>query len=217
MKMSNEKKLRFDFNTAITAVETETGKFDENVHRQAVLPVRGKIMSHDGITGCYIARYGVSVEFLDNVITSEKVAEIVQSVVDWAATNGLFSLRGEKTPTSTLDQPVTPPLRYIWAIANFDSSLIVYPPSTKGGTDTEAFNSATLPVAELITAIDGVSDFKVQLQGVAVQIDTRVTSTDDAIAHLKTVVQSLVGLTGPWFPYLKSKKLTITTGTSQFA
>jgi hypothetical protein len=215
--MSNEKKLSFDLNTAITAVETETGKFDENAHREAVLPVRGKIMSHDGITGCFIARYGIKVDYLDNVTDAEKVAQVVQSAVDWAASNSLFPIRGQKTPTATLDQPVNPPLRYIWAIANFNSSLIAYPPSVKGGTDTEAFYTTTKPVAEKITEINGVSDFKVHLQGVAIKIDTHVTSTDDAIAHLKSAVQSFVGADGPWFPYLKGQKLTITTGTSQFA
>lgn len=215
--MSSEKKLSFDFNTAITPLESETGKFDEDKHRAAVIPVRARIMAHDGMTGCFIARYAIKVDFLDNVIAPEKVAKAVQSAVDWAAENGLFSLRGEKSPMATLDQPITPPLRYIWAIANFNSSLIAYPPSTKGGTDTEAFYTTTNPVAEKITAIDGVSDFKVQLQGVAIKIDTHVTSADDAIAHLKSTVQDLTESEGPWFPYLKGEKLTITTGTSQFA
>lgn len=215
--MSSEKKLTFDLNTAITAVETETGKFDENAHREAVLPVRGKIMSHDGITGCFIARYAIKVEFLDGVTDAEKVSEVVQSAVDWAADNNLFPIRGQKTPTATLDQPpAAPSPRHIWAIVNFNSSLIAYPPSTKGGTDTEVFYTATKPVAEKITAIDGVANFKIQLQGVAIQVDTQVTSTDDALAHLKATVEDLAKTEGGWFPYLKGKALKITSGTSQF-
>lgn len=215
--MNSEKKLTFELNTAITALDTETGKFDEDAHREAVLPVRGKIMSHDGVFGCFIARYAIKVDFLDGVTDAEKVAGVVQSAVDWAAANGLFPIRGQKTPTAKLEQPpAAPSPRHIWAIVNFDSSLVAYLPSIKGGTDTEAFYSATKPVAEKITAIDGVTNFKVSLQGVAVQIDTEVTSADDAIAHLRTTVKELVSAEGGWFPYLKGRTLKITASTSQF-
>ena len=75
----SEPRIQFVFNTAITGLPEDTGAWDEKVHNDAVLPLRGLIMQIDGVSGCHIARYGMMVQYLAEVIDRESLIAPRQS------------------------------------------------------------------------------------------------------------------------------------------
>ncbi|MDB5163936.1 MAG: hypothetical protein JWS12_554 [Candidatus Saccharibacteria bacterium] len=203
--------LTFEFNTAITGINEETGTFNSEDHRDAVLPLRGRIMQHDGVFGCNINRFDMSVEYRDNVTNSAAVAEWVQVTIDWATQNllDLFPLRGDKRVLAT---PQTEwPFRRV--IITFNSNLARFTPMshiTKQIMDQQAFADATRQVAIELTDLDGVKGYVLELRAAALDIDTRVTDVDRAKQHLESVISkiaagrlstSYVGL----FPYLRDQ------------
>jgi hypothetical protein len=102
--MANEKTVFFVFNSALTQLDKATGKFDDGEHRKMILPLRGKIMQIDGVTGCFIARYAVRVEiFLPAADEADIQRQVIQIFED-AANEGFFPLRGDKQVKITFEK-----------------------------------------------------------------------------------------------------------------
>jgi hypothetical protein len=197
----------FQLNTGITGLG-ENGKWDEDMHREQVMPVRGKIMEHDGMTGCYIGRYYVEVKFLDYVTNEEAVAEVVQRAVDWAAQQeGLFPKRGDKTPTATLDRPT--PSANEKVIVRFNSYLRPYKPTQAHDYNREAFKEETYPIAERVTETDGMESFKIGHDGANITYDTHYNNRQAVENHLRSVFE-WAAAQEQFFPFLGDKPLELT-------
>jgi hypothetical protein len=199
----------FQLNTGITGLG-ENGKWDEDMHREQVMPVRGKIMEHDGVTGCFIARYYIEVKFLDYVTNEEAVAAVVQEAVDWAATQqGLFPKRGVKTPTATFDQPKPESSVYDTVIVRYNSYLSPYKITMDHQYNKAAFQEETLAIAERVTEIDGMEDFKIGHDGARIKFDTRYNNRQAVEAHLRRVFE-WAATQEQFFPFLGDKPLELT-------
>jgi hypothetical protein len=204
--MSELKRL-FLFNTGITGLG-EKGKWDEDVHREQVMPVRGKIMEHDGMTGCYIGRYYIEVQFLDYVTNEETVAVVVKHAVDWAATQeGLFPKRGDKTPTAALDRPE--PSVYDTVVVNFNSYILPYKTSKTHDYNSGVFKEETYPIAERLTEIDGMESFKIGHDGARIKFDTRYNNQQAVENHIRQVFE-WAARQEQFFPFLGDKPLKLT-------
>ncbi len=202
-------KRRFSFNTAITGVSLTDGKFDEDAHRLQVLPLRGRIMQHDGVTGCFIARYGVEVEFLDNVTDEAAVEAFVLGAVRWAADEaGLFPLRGDKTPAAAMNRP-EPQYRGRLYI-EFGTSVVDYPVSDKAEEwDDKTFRASVQLLAQLMTRFDGVVNYQLRLRTASITFDTRVTNREAVEAHLRKVFTDAVA-GEKFFPFVGQGELNVT-------
>lgn len=88
----------FNLNSALTALDEETGTFKEQkfVRQTAILSEKVYAFSRHLIS-CTWDRYGVAVSY-DHMLSDDEVEAHMKTVVDWAANNGFFPLRGEKTP-----------------------------------------------------------------------------------------------------------------------
>jgi len=88
--------IEFEFNTALTELG-ENGIFDEAEHTKKILPLRGKIMKIDGMTGCLVARYGVDVYYFPPAVDDiEEVERKIIQIFEEAAEENFFPLRGKK-------------------------------------------------------------------------------------------------------------------------
>jgi hypothetical protein len=75
--------VQLTFNSRITPLDKD-GSFNEEAHRALIMPVRARIMELDGTAGCYIAPYGVRIEYIEEITTPEAIRQHVQSVLEWA-------------------------------------------------------------------------------------------------------------------------------------
>lgn len=186
--MSNDtRKITFDFNTAITRLDPDTGKWDEKVHNEAVMPLRGLIMQIDGVSGCFIARYAVEVTYVPSVTDQTLVIEAVQAaVLKVSCQDGFFPLRGEKTPSATLPEPPKPTYDTWWvARVTFDTDLFV---------DTDETSTAKV-VGELITRLadaDGARQPGATQRVLYVRFDRRQINPENMTAHLKKVITEIM-------------------------
>lgn len=184
-----ECKVLLAFNTAITGLPEEDGKWDEQAHKVQVLPLRGKIMQIDGATGSYIARYAVEVKYLSELTTPEAILAHVQRGIDWLMSNPdttLFPLRGEKVPSVTIEQPKpTAPSCLKTVIAYFTTDLTVY---TK---DEKLWGEIQSIVGAVLVNQNGVRGYEVHMGAVAITIDTHATSVTATKRHIRTVLDNL--------------------------
>jgi hypothetical protein len=74
----------YRFSSALCDLDEETGTFDEQVFKQLVLPIRGRIMARDGLSGCHIARYGVEVLYFQDIVGSEELDPFLEEMFNVA-------------------------------------------------------------------------------------------------------------------------------------
>jgi hypothetical protein len=186
--MSDTKKVALDFNTAITGLNPDTGKWDEKVHNETVMPLRGLIMQIDGAVGCFIARYAVEVTYVPSVTDRTLVIEAVQAAVrEVSVGDNFFPLRGAKIPAASVPEPAQPTYATWWvARVTFDTDLFV---------DREE-TSTTKIVDDLTTRLanaDGARQPGVGQRMLYVRFDERHTSPARMRAHLEKVVGEIMG------------------------
>lgn len=214
--MSN-RKLSFEFNTAITAIEDQTsGAFNNDRHNELVKPVRAQIMASpnsDGLVGCHIARYGMSVEFLDNVTTVQAVTELVQTAIEWATANGLFPLCGDKTPTATLERADS---NEQWIVIDFSTDLVTFKPvrpdSDQTGRHWKAFYDSAQNLVRALIKLDGIVDIEIRPRYAALKIRPGQTDTQVVIDHMWQVLEGYRDLDDSYFPFVTDEhplKLTL--------
>ena len=210
----SEQQMHFDFNTAITAVE-EKGRFNDDKHREKILPLRERVMNIDGVTGMFVARYAVKVDFLPEVISADDLETAVITAVTKVANDeklGLFPLRGNKTPEATRERPTPRVNNNVKVVARFNSDLVRYPVSTtdRGRYDAEAYAVMTQDLAEALVDIDGVRAHKVELRFVSLTFDKRVTDTSTIEKHISKVVREFASR-DKFFPSLGSESSLVIT------
>lgn len=178
-----------EFNSAISGIQPD-GKFRDNDHDATVKPVRGLIMSQtDGITGMNIGRYGARVNHFAEIISADQVRTAFQTAIDAileTTDHTIFPLRGEKTPTVTLESTSAPKPSYRKTVAaRFDTDIAAY---TK---DDKKWNEFTTRVGEALANINGARDYEIYLNEVHLTIDTRAVSVQAAQEHMDNVIQTL--------------------------
>lgn len=182
--MSDTKKLKFGFNTAITGIDKSTGAWNEKAHDNAVKPLRGLVMQTDGLVGCYISRYGMEVSFLTDVTDAPMVVEAVQAAVgEVSGKPGFFPLRGDKTPTAIYEEPAKPNYDNNWRVSRvtFDTDLFV-------DTDEESTNKIVEELTARLVNADGMRQSGVGQRKLFIMFDERQTSRAAAEMHLKSTV-----------------------------
>ena len=183
--MRDDRKLVLEFNSAITGLAD--GKWDEKAHNAAVQPLRHLIMDIDGVSGCFIARYGVEVNYLSRIVSKTRLTKAVRAAVrEVANMDGFFPQREKKTPTVRLPKAAKRTHDTWWvAIVNFSTDLFVDEGKEDGSSTEKRL------VAELRHA-DGVRHPSVWQRGMSVRFDRRQTTPESMEAHLKAVVASIM-------------------------
>jgi len=96
--MAMSKKVRYSFSSALTS---ETGVFDVNVFREAIMPIHGRVMNFDGLTGCFIARDVVEIDYLEEIVDLEQLDTHIKSVFEWVESQDeFFPFLKENEPVS---------------------------------------------------------------------------------------------------------------------
>ena len=183
-----EHKIQFMFNTPFTGVIRETGKFDEETHKALALPLRGRLMQIDGVSGCYIARFGFYVEYFDEMTDRDAVVTAVEALVaeynEKLVESGYFPLRGEKTPGAS--PKTAKKWRYNKVTTGIDS-LTGY--TTVDGDPNEFdaawFNSRVRPLVEKLGNANGVTKVEITMTSLGVTFDSRVTNFTEIKNHVK--------------------------------
>ena len=94
-------KVLYSFSGALTSLDPETGAFDKDAFSKTVMPIRGRIMSFDGLTGCFIARYAVEVSYIEEIVDLEVLDAHIKSVFEWVESQDeFFPLIKEKESVS---------------------------------------------------------------------------------------------------------------------
>jgi hypothetical protein len=172
--MSNEVSRTYEFNTAITALP-ESGVFDEKAHQAQIDPVFRRIKQKDGITKCFIGPYGTTVHYMPNVIDEADIFATVQEAVTWAAgQEGLFPLRGDKTPQASREVSTPAPPQHRQKVSVFfGTDLVAYPAKPNGDFDQARFDELTSGLVQQLADVDGVRHIKITQGAAAVVFDTR--------------------------------------------
>ena len=198
-----QRKCNFTFNSAITGMSKENGTFDDDAHRDQVLPVRGRIMQLDGVTGCHIARYGMEIGFLDEVVDRDTVETHGMEAITWAGTlDGLFPLRGNKTPAATMDRPAHRETHSWWVKVTFASYLVRYTPAADDGWDAEAFRTETGSLEKEMTNLSGIINHELRPGFAKVKFDDRYISKEAVEAHLRQLFLSVQERSANFFPFV---------------
>lgn len=180
--MSNHR-VTLDFNTAITRINPNTGKWDSDAHDKAIMPLRALIMQTDGVSGCHIARFDVSVTFLPSVTDDDTVIQAVQNAVNEVSSQTeLFPLRGKKTPTAT---PGEPESRWLTVDVKFDTDLYI-------GTDQQLTKSIVNELKVRLGKADGARKTFVSQRQLQISFNERQVSREVMSAHLQKVVESIM-------------------------
>jgi hypothetical protein len=206
--------VSISFNSAITGIPLETGKFNDTAHTDQILPLRGLIMQLDGVTGMNIGRYGMKVYYLDEMTEPAKILKIVQRSINELMEregNRLFPIRGDKTPTATIDEPEPSVPDYKQSvIARFDTDLTAY------SADSEQWAETSAHVKSVLSSVDGVRGCGVYLREVAVCFDSRTITATDMKHHIGRVLRHLDTFEGrPFFPFLNGRQLSFSFETRE--
>jgi copper chaperone CopZ len=204
--MMAEKKIQFVYNTPITGVSKPTGAFDEESHRNLVLPIRGQLMQIDGVSNCFIARFGFYVEYYDEMTDQLTVAAaallIIAAYGEKPADSGYFPLRGDKTPAALPEFPKTTKCRYQKVTTGTDSLVgYVTVDGNPNEFDADAFNAKVKPLVELLGNYNGVTKVDVTITSVDVTFDSRITTISAVRAHIEATLNATRQKEG-FFPYV---------------
>lgn len=181
-------KIDFSFNTALSGVSPETGAFQEEVQSAMAKRIRGRLMSQtsgDGVCGLYVTRYGMTVEYVVDATTREKVIQAAEEAIKWAAENidGAFPLRGDKSPMAYIKTDKKSYSGETIVIAKLPSDLAVYPSASNWTSVIAGF------AAELVK-LNGVRGQDVYINQVELKIDTEVTTVEVAKKHIQQLLDS---------------------------
>lgn len=197
--------LTYSFDIGITP-ELRNRNKSRSRHIKLTDPLYARIKAYDGIDTCDISRYYVTVGYTPQVLTVEQVNEIIEAEVAWAATqDGLFPLRGDKTPTATLDptsvRPVRPERKNVISV-DFGTHIIAFQANQDGDPDEAAFRQLTRDFAHELSNTDGILTCKMSMNGVRLSFNTEITNYDTVKSHLWDVILKSRDY-GPLFPYVE--------------
>lgn len=181
----SEKRIEFGFTSALSRVDSTTGAWDSAGHDVLAKAIRGHIMSvpsGDGICGMNIVRYGMTVNYLDEVITFDEVVTAVKNAFEWAVSSlsEAFPIRGTKTPRLIVETsaPKAPRVIGMAITASLKTNLFAFP------VDSEDGNRLRRSFASELLQFDGANGYTVYLDGVTLKIRTSITTVEAAQLHI---------------------------------
>jgi hypothetical protein len=202
--------LHFTFNSAITGVSIENGKWSEVTHRHQILPLRGRLMQCDGITGINIGRYEMDIEFLPNVTDAETVITVVNESIDWASKQeGLFPLRGDKLIEATLEPSPTSALTNIFKVTVHFGTQIMAFPVHNNEFDADKFWLKTNQLARELAKLDGIVGCEMYLDAASLTFDTLLTDVEKVQAHIRAVLLQPLEEESNLFPFANRHELRL--------
>jgi len=81
------KKVRYSFSSALTSLVPE---FDLNVFRETIMPIHRLVMNFDGLTGCFMNRDVVDIDYLEEIVGLEQLDAHIKSVFEWVESQDEF-------------------------------------------------------------------------------------------------------------------------------
>lgn len=194
-----EQKVTLELNTAITGIDRDNGRWNEQLHNHTVLPLRGLIMQIDGVFGCHINRYTIEVNYFTFVTDMATVVERVQAAVSKVAERDeFFPLRGEKAPLATPSEPEKSTYDKWWeARVTFSTDLYTEP--GLGKRNEELIQK----LSERLVAIDGARDPYVDQRLMYIRFDKNIASPEVMRAHMEKLAGEMVAERMSWshFPF----------------
>lgn len=184
--MGDTKKIMFNFNTAITGLSKESGTWNENLHNQTVMPLRGLVMQIDGVTGCFISRYGMEITYIPGITSKKSIIAAARAAVGTATgMDNFFPLRGRKTPVARI--PRRPKSVYnTWWVARVDFNTDLF---VNMAVSSEEL---TAPLVARLAKADGARQPGVGQRVAYVKFDRRQASPESMKAHLENVVGEIM-------------------------
>jgi hypothetical protein len=184
----SERRLKGDFNTAITGINPDTGAWSEKTHNTTVLPLRGKIMQIDGVVGCHIARYGLEVTYLQDRVTKTALTRAVKAAVAEIANNAdiFFPLRGKKTPRLTIPRS-RPSTTRTWHCVEVEFNTDLH---ANAGEELTTAIKEKLKLR--LMQVDGARRVYVTQRCLQVCFDKDATAEEGIVAHLQQVVREIL-------------------------
>lgn len=202
-----EKRHGFAFNTAVLPWIGKRGEFNEDAFRLEVMLIRAKLMELDGACGCRIARYGVTVDAVQEVASPETVMEHVTRTMGWAAQRapffpGVRAMRGRKQLVVTRDDAQ----RVSRCEIAFDVPVLS---KADISTDKEwgSFVKRCRPMQTRIMGIDGVASYRLWLTGMEVEFIPEAITREQLVAALSEVIVAATHSTN-LFPGAKGARRT---------
>lgn len=204
----SERTINFTFNTAISDVDPQTGRLNEDAQGNLVRPLLARIKQIDGVYFCYIARYGMEVKYIVEATNVETLEREINAAVEWAATQeGFFPKRGNKTPRAILEQSKSP-MRKV--VVQFGTHCLAYPVNALGKYDSATFKHKTQALAARLADTDGIVDCTVELNGAILEYDSRITDHGRVTEHIETVLDETLDddfnfdVEEVFFPYVRN-------------
>lgn len=209
---------QFQLNVAVIELPPGSGKMpSKEEFSDLISPLRGKIMAHNGMTGCKIERYEITVHFIESIISEDEVAEIVEAAI--AAVfeeegNELFTLAGDTPPVVTRGwkpKEERPPTRCTITVStnSFLTGFNMKP--GEAGWDKEGFALETEIIRTNLVNMDGVLNCEVFGRSANLTVDLRVVSDLDAVeAHMRWVFESAAADLDNLFPFIEPDQLQLT-------
>jgi len=198
-----ESTIDYTFSTALTTVAVDNGQhLGDKIEVNAKL-LRGRIMSlpsGDGIVGMWVKRYGMSVEFLNEIISAEQVSKVVQEGINWLAKNGdeAFPQQDEKAPTVTVETSTNVPSGIVSIEVQLNTNLYSYVASK---AERDAIEEE---FAKEILEVHGTVDLRVYIDSISMSIRSSVNTADVFQAHILSLLKKHAGDEDSKFlPYVK--------------
>jgi hypothetical protein len=197
--------INFKFNTAISPISPDNGRFEKDTHESIAKKLRGRIMSRpsgDGIVGMWIERYDMSVEFHSDVTTIEQVEKAVEDGVVWIADSDerAFISRAEKVPRVTVEGYANLPTGVVLLEMQLDTNLYRYAATLEERAAIEA------EFAREILELDGVVDLRIYIDSISLSIRTAVHSVSDFQEHIKSLLEKhSKDVSSKYLPYVTAE------------
>ena len=182
--------LEIMIGTAFVGVDPQSGALDKAKLESIAKKLRGFIMSQpsgDGISGMWVERYRLSVDYESEIITREQVHEAFKNGLEWIAKEEteVFPLWDRSIPLNVkFGEAKLPALTEIELLLG--TNLYAYTASNKKRKAIEK------KFAKEILVIDGVVSLQVSIDRILLTIREEVNSSEVFQNHIQSLLEKHV-------------------------
>lgn len=205
--------LEFKFSTALSSVNPETGSREGAKLEAIAKQIRGRVMSQqsgDGITGMWIERYGMRVEYFSDIITAKQVDEAVNEAFAWLIRENKDAFPLLPDPKNKVVELVTTgrhegqPDTEASVEAIFRTNLYEYPASNAVRENIHE------ELAEELLQLRGVRNLTIFIDRLVISVIQELTSAEDVKSHIEKVLSAhAANPDSKFMPYIKNQPLYI--------
>jgi hypothetical protein len=205
--------LELKFGTALTGVNPETGGKDVVKFEVIAKQLRGHIMSQatgDGITGMWIERYGMRVEYLSELITAKQVLKAVDEALAWLINSNkdslpfLFNPNDKGIDYVSIGRHEGQPDNEAHVEATFRTNLYEYPASN---AELERLHEE---LRRELLQLRGVRTLAIFINRIFISVIQELTSAKDAKRHIKKILSAhAMDEESKFMPYTKHQPVDI--------